>query len=200
MKGLARIGFVLALLCAGLAFPITAAQACTCAEATPAQNFKTADVVFLGTVLGRDPPAGSDEAASASEVTFTFAVRRVFKGEVAATQPVVSQGLAGFCGQTFPDDDSVLVFADDETERGAPQRYVTELCSGSEIAGAAPARFGAGKVPVGYVKPRPAAASGGSSTVVLLVAAGAVVAAAAGGGALFSRHRRSRPPSSGPAG
>ena len=191
MKGFARIGFVLALLCAGLTMPLASAQACTCATATPAQNFKVADVVFLGTVLGRDPPAGSDAAASASEVTFTFAASRVFKGDVAATQAVVSQGLAGYCGQTFPDGDSVLVFANDDTERGGPQRYVSELCSGSEIVDAAPTSFGAGKIPVGYVKPEPAAAGGSGPGVLLLVGMGVLLVAAAGGGGLFMRRRRS---------
>jgi hypothetical protein len=190
MKGFARIGFVLALLCAGLVFPFAPAQACTCADATPMQNFKVADVVFLGTVLGRDPPAGSEAAMSASDVTFTYAVKRVFKGDVAATQPVVSQGLAGFCGQAFPDNDSVLVFANDDTERGGPQHYVSELCSGSEVADAAPASFGAGKIPVGYVKPVPATAGGSGSGVLLLVAAAVVVVAGLGGGGLFWRRRR----------
>jgi hypothetical protein len=189
-----RTGIVLALLCAGAAFPAAVAQACTCAESTPAQNLRTADVVFLGRVTDREPPAGSDAAASASEVTFTFAVSRVYKGHVTALQSVVSQGLAGFCGQTFELNDSVLLFADDQTERGAPQRYVTELCSGSEVVDAAPASFGEGTEPKGSLPVDTDARSGGGAPVVLLGGGAAVVLLAAAGGAFFVlRRQRARP-------
>jgi len=195
MRSLVRVGVVVALLCAGLVVPGVAAQACTCASSGPAKDFKRADVVFLGNVLKRDPPAGTPEADSASEVIFTFAVQRVFKGKVAAEQPVISQGLAGYCGQTFETSDSVLVYAADETLNTPEPRYVTELCSGSTVTDAAPASFGEGTLPVGFDEAASAAAtesSGGMPALVWLVlAAIGAVAAGAVGVALFARRRPS---------
>jgi hypothetical protein len=191
MRGLVRVAIVLALLCAGAAFPAAVAQACTCAASTPAQNLRSADVVFLGRVIDRDPPAGSDASTSASEVTFTFAVSRVYKGHVSAQQSVVSQGLAGFCGQTFELNQSVLVFADDQTERGAPQRYVTELCSGSEVVDAAPASFGEGSDPKGSLPVDTVAASEGAPVVLLGGGVAVALLAAAGCAFVIARRRRS---------
>ena len=196
MRGLARAGVVMALLCAGLVVPGAAAQACTCADSGPAQDFKRADVVFLGNVLERDPPAGTAEADAASEVTFTFAVQRVFKGKVAAEQPVISQGLAGYCGQTFNTNDSVLVYAADETVNTPEPRYVSGLCSGSTVADAAPASFGDGELPAGFEDAVRAAdvdeGSGGLPALVwVALALVGAVAAGALGVALFARRRPS---------
>jgi len=192
MRGLARVGVVVALLCAGLVVPV-AAQACTCASSGPAKDFKRADVVFLGNVLERDPPAGTPEADSASEVTFTFAVQRVFKGKVIAEQPVISQGLAGYCGQTFETNDSVLVYAADETLNTPEPRYVSALCSGSTVADAAPPSFGEGTLPVGFDDAASAAAivdSGGVPALVWIVIAVAVVVGAVAGGVVVGSRRR----------
>ena len=189
MRCVARIGVILALLCAGLVIPGAAAQACTCAASTPDKNLKAADVVFLGDVVDRDPPEGSSEAATASEATYTFAVSKVFKGTVNASQPVVSQGLVGFCGQTFKNGETVLVFAEDESGSAQSKRYVTRLCSGTEVVDAAPASFGDGEIPEGYVEPSAVAESGGGSGLLWLLVAGGLVLAAIGGGvALFSRR------------
>jgi len=194
MRGLARVGVVVALLCAGLVVPVAAAQACTCASSGPAKDFQRADVVFLGNVLERDPPAGTPEADSASEVTFTFAVQQVFKGKVAAEQPVVSQGLAGYCGQTFDTDDSVLVYADDETLNTPEPRYVSGLCSGSAVADAAPSSFGDGSLPIGFDEAASAAAivddSGGVRALVWIVVALAVLVGAVAAGVVLSSRRR----------
>ena len=193
MRGLARVGVVVALLCAGLVVPV-AAQACTCANSGPAKDFKRADVVFLGNVVERDPPAGTPEADSASEVTLTFAVQRVFKGKVIAEQPVVSQGLAGYCGQTFETNDSVLVYAADETLNTPEPRYVSALCSGSTVADAAPSSFGEGTLPVGFDDAASAAAivddSGGVPALVWIVIAVAVVVGAVAGGVVVGSRRR----------
>ena len=194
MRGLTRIGLVVALLCAGLVFPMAAAQACTCANSGPAKDLKRADVVFLGNVLERDPPAGTPEADSASEVIFTFAVQRVFKGKVAAEQPVISQGLAGYCGQTFETSDSVLVYAADETLNTPEPRYVSELCSGSTVTDAAPASFGEGTLPVGFDEAASAAAiaddPGGVPVVVWIALALVVVVGAVAAGVVVGSRRR----------
>jgi hypothetical protein len=194
MRALTRIGLVMALLCAGLVIPVAAAQACTCANSGPAKDFKRADVVFLGNVLERDPPAGTPEEDSASEVTFTFAVQRVFKGKVVAEQPVIAQGLAGYCGQTFETNASVLVYAADETLNTPEPRYVTELCSGSTVADAAPASFGEGTLPVGFDEAASSAAvvddSGGVPALVWIVLAIVVVVGAVAAGVVVGSRRR----------
>ncbi|HEX5018519.1 MAG TPA: hypothetical protein VFX15_13150 [Actinomycetes bacterium] len=184
-----RVGVILALLGASVTLPMAAAHACTCADATPAKHLRAADAVFLGAVVGQDPPAGSSEASSASDIKLTVDVERVFKGDVSAEQEVTAQGIAGYCGLTFGVSDAVLVFATSESVGGgAPPKFVTSLCSGTERAATVPKSFGDGKRPVGYVSASADVEEGGFP--VGAVAVGLVVVAAGAGAVGWGLRRR----------
>ena len=190
MRFAARVGVVLALLSASVTLPIAAAHACTCADIAQVQQLNRADAVFIGKVIERDPPAGSEEAATASDVALTVDVNRVYKGKVSATQVVTAQGIAGYCGLTFAVGDTLLVFANSESSGGnAAPEYVTKLCSGTETAATAPKSFGDGKTPIGYTSAAAHLQTSGGPPIVLL-GVGVLALAVASAGWLFWNRRR----------
>lgn len=194
---------------AGVVVSAAPAQACSCAMLGPQQRLDAADAVFIGDVVARKGKGvweGPSGVFVGGTFTYTIAVDRVFKGDVAATQQVVASPDSPACGITLPDHGSVIIYglAGGDISPGgvgklAPDQYRTTLCSGSKKATQAPASYGQGWPPEGAA-PAPGtpgsgaddgAAPASGSQLPVVVAVAAVLALAAGvGGALAVRRRR----------
>jgi hypothetical protein len=163
-KGLRLLLTGLLGLAAGLAAAVAAAvpaHACSCAQATDPEQLDRADVVFTGRLLGRQdaPPAADGSVSSGDLATLTFAVDRVYKGAVAARQPVLTVRSGASCGWELAGEGPYVVFAQREVDG-----LRTDLCSGNRT-GSAPAAWGSGTSPA-PVAPSPSPASGTPSTEV----------------------------------
>jgi hypothetical protein len=180
--GIGRRAVVAAALGAAVALALAAgpaarpAHACSCAATTEAEAFARADVVFRGEVVGHDP----GDPSSTATPTWTFAVSEVYKGEVAATQEVVSDSWS--CGLEIPERGVFLVFARDD----GPLR--ADLCGGTRS-------IAAGPLAVDVVATAPRASVDGGwdearGRVVAVLVAGLVVVGALGAGVRLSRRRR----------
>lgn len=189
---LARTALVGALTVAVTpALGVTWASACSCVGATDAESADRADAIFTGTLTGTATPKRS--GSSTDPVTYTFAVSRVYKGEVATSQPVGSVISGASCGLELDGTGPFLVFAS-ATEDGNPP-LTANLCGGTRPLGSGPgAAFGAGYAAVTAV---PVAAAGddgdGDSEPALLALGGALGLTALTGLAFELRRRRARP-------
>jgi cell division septation protein DedD len=139
------------------------AWACTCRPASDQEYFNQAEVVFTGTVVGRDDPnAGSQARSSSDSIVWTFHVDRIYKGEAAEQQAVRSAMSGASCGFEFAMAQRYEVFA--RTSDGA---LTTGLCDGNRqlAEGATPvAPAGAGpRSPKPAATPRPTPAPTTSS-------------------------------------
>jgi hypothetical protein len=157
---LSQTMLVLMMLLVGMIFSTGTAQACSCVAGTPQQHFKWADAVFTGEIVDRTGQRRIDygQAFGPGEFTYTVAVDRVFKGEVAETQQFVSGTDGASCGVVFPRDGSIVVFGQivkgQSGGQGQAPQYSTSLCSGSQTTSTAPTSFGDGAPPptrAGYV-------------------------------------------------
>lgn len=115
------------------------AAACSCGATSDADKFEQSDAVFVGEVVGYEPPP-ADATSSTAPATWVFAVSEVYKGEVAASQEVVSEVSGASCGLEIPREGDFLVFA---TEDGfqmsvGNDQYYAGLCGGTRSASAAP--------------------------------------------------------------
>jgi hypothetical protein len=121
------------------------AYACSCRPASDDQFAAQAAAIFTGTLVENrvDEPA--------QRRTLTFAVDRVFKGQVTATQVVTSHASGASCGVEITGPGPFLVFAQAE-----PTGLTADLCGGTR-SGPAPASLGVGQQP----QPDPAAPSAG---------------------------------------
>ncbi len=130
------LSFVLALAGAGVLLVTGSlpASACSCAVGPPTTQaeadalLRGADAVFVGSLVARadTAPGAGGEISSGDPATLTFAVTRVFKGDVAAVQEVGTARSSSSCGLDVAGGAPYLLFA--ERTGGALR---TSLCSGS---------------------------------------------------------------------
>ena len=204
MQRLSQAMLVLTMLLVGMIFSTGTAQACSCAAGSPQQHFRGADAVFTGEIVDRSGQRRIDygQASGPGEFTYTVAVDRVFKGEVAETQEFVSGTDGASCGVVFPQDGSIMVFGQivkgQSGGQGEAPQYSTNLCSGSQTTSTAPTGFGDGSPPptsAGYegsTQTDPDEDMGQSAVPNWALVAGAalLVALALGGVLLVARRRR----------
>jgi hypothetical protein len=118
------------------------AVACSCVSFTDQQAFDRADAVFVGDVVGYEPPPTATGYSSNDPALWIFRVDRVYKGRIPPRQEVVSEFSSVSCGLELPRSGEVLVFA---TRTGGsfspvptPDQYYAGLCSGTRATSAAP--------------------------------------------------------------
>jgi hypothetical protein len=109
------------------------AWACSCVGTTPADSFKAADVVFVGTVISREDPNTGTAQSSTDPIVWTFTVKSVQKGATPGTTTVKSARDGASCGFVFSVGRRYQVFAN-KTFYG----LATNLCTGTAalVAGA----------------------------------------------------------------
>jgi hypothetical protein len=122
------------------------AVACSCAGVTDSEAFQRADAVFTGALVDIITPPGEVIVSSDPE-RFLFDVDGVFKGEVAASQSIVTAREGGSCGLEIGGRGPFVVFAfteDFSTSGAVDGEYYSNLCSGTRPLsdGALPASFG----------------------------------------------------------
>ena len=109
----------------------TKAYACDCPQVTDAEYVAQADAIFTGRII--------ENETSPSERIITFAVERIYKGDVSARQ-VVRTERAG-CGLRVNGPDTYVVFAAVDPD---PQRGLTANQCGGTRTGPAPIELGEG--------------------------------------------------------
>jgi hypothetical protein len=180
------------------------AGACDCGGLTDDEYFTTADAVFEADVAAVQGPEGPH--ASTDPSRWVFDVRRVFKGDVLRTQPVLTESDGASCGLELAGSGPFLIYASLEASQfSLPEGHLyAGLCGGSRAVdpGApVPAGFGAGAAPADPVDdapddaaPRPgddADGGDGDGPVSAPLVLGVVVAlVAAVAGALLASGRR----------
>ena len=122
-------------------------------------------------------------------VTYSFAVSRVYKGDVATNQPIDSVVSGASCGLELDGTGPFLVFASaDEDGRRALK---ANLCGGTRPLGSGPdPSLGAGYAAVRAVPVVAAADSGDGDSRPALLALGGVLGLIAAGGLAFELRRR----------
>ena len=192
MRYAVRVAMLLAVLCAGIVLPGTAAQACSCVMGGEDRYLASADAAFVGEIVGREVIRRDDWDGSAfpvgANVRYTLSVDSVYKGNVPEVVELRAGGQESACGISFGRTGTLLVYgqavkghADDRV----PQ-YSTYLCSGSQkLSGSPPETLGSDPPVAAHpaldgrltVTPDEGTASGvafavGSGVVVVLIAAG----------------------------
>jgi len=139
VEKLLRASFVLFVLLGSLVLPISAAQACTCAMGTPKDQLNRADAVFTGDIV--------DKRGDLQRVVYTIEVDRVYKGQVLASQEVVTSGDGASCGITLPRRYPVTIFASGQPfgSHLDDGQLATSMCSGSGSGTSVPVGFGVGE-------------------------------------------------------
>lgn len=115
------------------------AAACDCSVLPDAAAFEQSDAVFVGELVDYEsPPANA--GMSTDPATWVFEVSEVYKGDVAATQEVVSEVSGASCGLEIPREGEFLVFATEEGFRMdvGDDQYYAGLCGGTRSASVAP--------------------------------------------------------------
>lgn len=104
-----RTLFILVVLAASfVVMAATEALACSCVPPRPDHKaIKDASAVFTGTLIATEPGVeiGFDE------VTWTFAVDTVYKGDLTDSQDIRSPTQSAACGLTFKEEKRYAVFA-----------------------------------------------------------------------------------------
>jgi hypothetical protein len=116
------------------------AHACSCVGWSDEEAFAWADAVFLGELVDYEAPPQRDVMSSTDPATWTFMVTEVYKGDVAATQEIVSAVSGASCGLEIPHTGDFYVFARSENpmvEAGDGQ-LVADLCGGTRSIGQGP--------------------------------------------------------------
>ena len=169
------------------ALGVTWASACSCVGADDVESAGRADAVFAGTLT--DTVAPKQSGSSMDAVTYSFAVSRVYKGDVAMTQPIGSVISGASCGLELDGTGPFLVFAAAEEGETTLQ---ANLCGGTRPLGSGPdPALGPGYAAVRAVPVVAAAESGdGDSQPALLALGGALGLIAAGSLAFEMRRRR----------
>lgn len=170
------------------------AAACSCAVQSLQESRDRAEVVFAGEVLRRDAP--SNPSSSAEKATYVVRVDRVFKGEAAAVQEVVTLVSGASCGLELPSSGPALLFAG--TSAGGllglepgPGQLTANLCGGSQVNPQTPTSLGAGYPPVPLPDPQPESTA--ANDVGLPAALGLTTVGLAGAvGLVAVRARRRR--------
>lgn len=107
--------------------PAAPAQACSCADASPAEHFANADAVFTGRLVERsvDHP-DRPSISSADPARHVFEVEVVLKGTAHHRQAVFSAADGASCGLELTGEGPFVVFA-----REHDDRYRADLCGGT---------------------------------------------------------------------
>lgn len=183
---LARVSLVGALAIALTpALGATWASACSCAMQSDAEQAGRAQAVFAGTLVGTDKPKRI--TSSIDPVTYTFAVSKVFKGDVATEQPIRSVVDGASCGLELDGTGPFLVFA--EADPKNPSTLRANLCGGTRPLGTgADPVLGAGSEPVAV--PIVAVAESGDDPHAALLALGGLLGLVAAVGLVLELRRR----------
>jgi len=189
-----RLRIVLAFILAAAAVVVLPgrAYACSCApQPSDARAIASSAAVFAGTTVGvDDPQEGKRIISSGAEVTWTFTVDTVVKGEVGDTQEVRSAAMEVSCGYEFEEGERYLVFAH-EGERDESKLF-TSICSNTRrIAADLAVEGGQPRTDSSAVPPRPPEAAG-EPRFDLAVLIGIPIAVALLGAGLFMWRRRPR--------
>jgi hypothetical protein len=122
-----------ALLVVGAASP---ASACSCAIGAASQRAEAdalladADAVFTGRLVGRQDPISFLGASGSGDLaTLTFAVSRVYKGDVAPRQQVRTAQSGASCGLELSGEGPFLLFAQRDAASGGI--LLASLCGGA---------------------------------------------------------------------
>lgn len=168
------------------ALGVTWASACSCVGADDVESAGRADAVFAGTLTDTVAPRRSGSSMDA--VTYSFAVSRVYKGDVAMTQPVGSVISGASCGLELDGTGPVLVFASAEEGESALK---ANLCGGTRPLGTGPdPALGPGYAAVRAVPVVAAAESAERESSPALLALGGALGLIAAGGLAFELRRR----------
>jgi hypothetical protein len=167
----ALLAGVLLLVVAAAWVTPSPAYACTCRASTEAEQLERASVVFIGTVVG-------DRAAGDTR-TYTFAVDRVYRGRVLATQDLNTHVQSSACGLDLPAGGQYLVL-------GFLQNDVllASSCGGTRLGGP-PAELGPGYPPLSDSARTGLTWTPTNSTMTLLIGAAFLVFAV-----VVARRRR----------
>ncbi len=218
VEALRRVLLLAVLLTAGSWVALSPqAGACSCVAITDSEAFDRAEAVFLGEHAGI-AFAEDTSVLGAYEAEVVFKVDRVYKGDVAARQSILTSASESSCGIALSGRGPVLVFA----SLGAPGtngegKLTANLCAGTRFMRglAVPESFGPGEPfedpqqpadttvvtqappPTRVHTTSPAAATGApaapdgpSKTVIVTLAAGLVGLFAAAGALWLRRSRR----------
>ncbi|HEY9653696.1 MAG TPA: hypothetical protein V6C95_23745 [Coleofasciculaceae cyanobacterium] len=113
---------------AGLLTLVSApAQACSCLPTNESQATERADIVFSGIVTNRNATQDAPEGIGANQVTWTFKVDDVQKGNVAKLQDVMTTDSSASCGMEFQIGTRYRIYAT-QSDNG----FWTGLCSGNQ--------------------------------------------------------------------
>ena len=83
MRYVVRVAMVLAVLCAGIVLPGTAAQACSCTMGDEDQYLEWADATFAGEIVGREVVIRDNwNGSGGAHIIYTLSVDRVYSGDV----------------------------------------------------------------------------------------------------------------------
>ncbi len=171
------------------------AHACLCSEPTDGQAFRAADAVFkgrvtdIGTSTPKPPKNGSFPPLGYN--AWTFAVSEVYKGDITASQKVLSGGTSCAMELPLPHDREFFIFATLDVEGDGD--YFSMLCEGNRLVGDVPLAVGPlqsiGRAP----RPTPpdrVDASGGNVALLVGVGTAGVLALALAGLGWRARARR----------
>lgn len=167
----ARLLAALLLVLAGIWVAPASAYACTCRESTESEQLERASVAFIGTVVA--------DQATGDTRTYTFAVDRVYRGRVEASQPVLTHVQNSACGLELPGASQYLVLG--FVQDGA---ILASSCGGTRPGGA-PALLGPGYPPQSGSAPTGLTWTPSSGGWTLLVGAACLVFAV-----VVARRRR----------
>lgn len=96
------------------------AEACSCVGSTVEQRAPVTDAIFQGEVIDIDSLASDNR----QRTRFTFAVARVWKGDVGSTVTVDSIGSGAACGLEIESGQTRVIYADERQGR-----LTSGLCS-----------------------------------------------------------------------
>lgn len=88
------------------------AYACSCVGPVDEDQYrKWSDVVFKGKVLKKDGTVDGPESTGVETVTYTFSVKRTYKGKVRVPQKVSTSGSSASCGVRLSVGSTYIVYA-----------------------------------------------------------------------------------------
>lgn len=108
MRGVLVLVFTVALT---PALGVAPAIACSCAQLTPPQALEAAELAFVGTLGSTKVPRLDGFEAADVPPVHTFAVTKAHKGEVTATQAVLSAPETSTCSTPLDVGRTYMVFA-----------------------------------------------------------------------------------------
>lgn len=103
------------------------ALACSCLPTNETQSTERADIVFSGIVTNRNATQDAPEGIGTNQVTWTFKVDEVQKGNVAKLQEIMTTDSSASCGMEFQIGTRYRIYAT-QGDNG----FWTGLCSGNQ--------------------------------------------------------------------